>query len=106
MSTREQVAELQQRLQGFHDPDTGSEFEGWLDPGRYPVLEYRQNFPTPDTDFARLLAPTLGAGDTWICARWRDDRYAEVRDASAPAAPVALDIGDTDLAVPESNLIA
>ena len=45
MSATEQVADLGQRLKGFHEPDTSSEFEGWLEPGRYPALEVRENFP-------------------------------------------------------------
>ena len=106
MSATEQVADLGQRLKGFHEPDTSSEFEGWLDPGRYTVLEHRENFPTADSDFARLQVPTLGAGDTWICARWKGERYAEVKAATPQRPPDSLEIGAGETAVPESALTA
>ena len=106
MSASEQVADVSQRLKGFHEPDTSSEFEGWLDPGPYPVLEFRQNFPTADSDFARLLVPTLGAGDTWICTRWQSEHYAQVKSAAPRAAPGALELGADENAVQESALIA
>ena len=59
------------RLKGFQEPDTGSQFEGYLESGKYLVLEVKKDFPTRDTDYVRVLAPGLGASDTWICARWR-----------------------------------
>ncbi|MDJ0911736.1 MAG: hypothetical protein QNI99_21290 [Woeseiaceae bacterium] len=79
------VAVTRIRLKGFEQPDTRSQFEGWLEPGRYLVEEYRQDHPDGRTDYARLQAPTLGAGDTWICTRWGEQVYATIEDREQPA---------------------
>lgn len=78
------TATLHVRLPGFVAPDTSSQREGFLDPGPYPVLEYRQKQPDEDTDYARVLAPALGAADTWVCTRWKSQRYADVVEQPAP----------------------
>ena len=77
MTTTKTIAQLHIRLKGFTEPDTQSQVEGYLEPGRYIVKEFRQNFPNSDTDYALLLAPVLGAGDIWICLRWKDQQYAK-----------------------------
>ncbi len=66
------------RLRGFAEPDTSSQVEGRLDPGKYVVLDYKANYPNEDTDYALLDVPVLGAGDTWTCSRWKGHRYAEI----------------------------
>ena len=75
MAEPRKIAELQLRLKGFVEPDTAAQYEGWLEPGKYVVLEHRPNHPNPDTDYTRLLAPGLGASDTWVCSRWKDQVY-------------------------------
>ncbi len=98
------IVNLSIRLKGFEKPDTSSQLEGFLDPGRYIVEEYRKNFPDQDTDYVRVQAPALGAGDTWICARWRDERYADVTDA--PRLRIERQLFDNDpLAVAEQDLV-
>lgn len=98
------IATLKIRLPGFIEPDTGSQREGFLEPGRYVVDEYRERHPDEDTDYALVQAPLLGASDTWICTRWKDQRYAEIEDASEPRIE-RLDFGDDADAVPEAALI-
>ncbi len=98
-----QTATLRVRLPGFVGPDTSSQREGFLDPGPYPVLEYLENHPDADTDFARLLAPALGASDTWVCTRWKAQRYADVVEQPDPAPQRQAFAGDPD-AVDEAAL--
>ena len=99
------IAELRLRLKGFVEPDTASQYEGWLDPGRYIVLEHRPNHPTPDTDYTRLLAPGLGASDTWVCSRWKDQVYASISE-QAPPVVAPVDFAGDPMAVEEAALIA
>ena len=80
MSSGKKIARLHRRLKGFDKPDTKSQLEGFLEPGRYIVDEYLQNHPNQETDYALVQAPALGAGDTWICVRWKDHHYADVVD--------------------------
>jgi len=105
MSPTEKLASLRLRLKGFLEPDVKSDFEGYLAPGKYKVLEYRENFPDADTDYALLVAPALGAGDTWICARWKQERYADVEDSAAPSPPTSRSFEDEPMATPEAALI-
>jgi len=100
------IAELPIRLRGYFSPDTRSQFEGYVDPGAYYVLEERQDFPTPDTDYVRLEVPTLGAMDTWICSRWRSRRYADLHDEERPSPIERLSFSDEPLAVSEEHLTA
>lgn len=103
MSTQT-IATLRNRLKGFVDADTNSQAEGFLLPGKYAVLEVRENHPNDDTDYARVRAPELGAGDTWICTRWQDQRYADIQVVESPGAErQAFD--DAPQAVPEEVLI-
>ena len=96
----ERVATLSISLRGFAKADTTSQFEGWLEPGRYVVLEERSR---GHDRYARLFAPALGAGDTWICTRSRGQDYAKVQDARPVAAP---ELHATDgLTIPESALV-
>jgi hypothetical protein len=99
----ERVAKLPNRLKGFEKADTGSQFEGWVAPGTYVVLEERSG---GETDYARLLVPALGAGDTWICTRWKNQVYARPEDVLQVAAPPALELSEEDRPVPESRLRA
>lgn len=100
----QQVATLSVRLPGFVAPDTSSQREGFLPPGRYVVLEVRDNHPNDQTDYARVHAPELGDGDTWICTRWRDERYAEIQVVELPRA-VHQPFDDAPLAIPEQTLV-
>jgi hypothetical protein len=106
MADTYRIARLPIRLRGFIEPDTGSQFEGYVEPGTYFVLEEKPNFPNADTDYARLEVPTLGALDTWICTRWRSQRYAELRSDEKPAPAVRLSFSDEPLAIPEERLTA
>jgi hypothetical protein len=98
------IATTRIRLKGFVKADTNSQFEGRLDSGRYVVEEYLENHPDNTTDFARVQAPTLGAGDTWICTRWKDQVYAVIEDVTLP--PVARQTFEDDVkAIPEAALL-
>jgi hypothetical protein len=70
------VARLPARLRGFALPDTSTQPGGYVEAGDHLVLKEKANHPTPDTDYARLLVSKLGALDTWVCTRWRTQRYA------------------------------
>ncbi|NTX54286.1 hypothetical protein [Myxococcus sp. CA033] len=70
------VARLPASLRGFAPPDTSTQPGGYVEAGDYLVLEEKSRHPTPDTDYARLLVPKLSALDTWVCTRWRTQRYA------------------------------
>jgi hypothetical protein len=91
------------RLKGFDEPDTSSQLEGYLQPGKYDVIEYRQGYPTQDTDFALVFAPSLGAGDTWLCTRWRQHVYADVVEVPARQ-PGERDFSDAELPIREAAL--
>jgi hypothetical protein len=104
MANQKLSANLQIRLRGFEQADTRSQLEGWLDPGKYVVLEYRQDYPDQDTDYALLLVPALGAGDTWICSRWKDQYFADINEFDAVTGE-RLDFVGTELAVAESQLV-
>lgn len=102
--TMQTIATLHNRLKGFSEADTGSQAEGFLQPGKYVVLELLENHPYGDTDYARVRAPELGAGDTWICARWKDSRYAEIKEVDFPGAKRQT-FDDAPLAVSEKDLV-
>lgn len=103
-NANKKIANLPIKLKGFEKPDTSSQLEGYLDPGKYIVLEYRQNHPNSDTDYALVEAPQLGAGDTWICTRWKEELYAGIVDA--PTLTVEPRVFDTDaFAIPEMALL-
>lgn len=97
-------ATLRIRLPGFLGPDTSAPREGFLDPGTYPVETYARNHPDADTDYALVTAPTLGAGDTWICTRWRDQIYADVEEVPAPVTE-RQPFADDPMAVDEAALV-
>lgn len=105
MRETERVAHLDIRLKGFEQPDTGSQLEGFLEPGTYAVEAVIEGSgPGGDADYARVLAPSLGAGDTWICTRWKDQRYARIEEVAAPPAATTDAAGDPR-AIPEAALI-
>ncbi|MGA1839678.1 MAG: hypothetical protein ACMUIU_03550 [bacterium] len=104
MATKNLIAQLYIRVRGYEQPDTRSQIEGSLDPGKYIVKEYRPNFPNKDTDYVLVLAPALGAGDTWICSRWKDHHYAQVIE-SAPMHTERMDFNNDGFAVPEEALV-
>jgi len=104
MAETYRVARLPIRLRGFVLPDTTAQFEGYVGPGDYHVLEERRNTPTPDSDYARLEVPTLGALDTWICVRWRTQQYARLLDLEKPPPVARLSFSVEPLAVDEARL--
>lgn len=104
MPTRRRIAQQNILLKGFTEPDTGSQFEGWLSPGKYIVKDYKPGKPNDDTDYALVLAPAMGAGDTWICTRWKDQRYAEITEIEESPAD-RLSFEDDPQAVPEEALL-
>ncbi|CAM4431273.1 hypothetical protein [Corallococcus exiguus] len=99
------VAKLSIRLRGFVLPDTDSQFEGYVEPGTYFVLEHRKGYPTPDMDYARLEVPTLGALDTWICTRWKSQSYAVILPETKPPPVIRQNFDNDPLAVPEEKLV-
>ena len=105
MPTTAQIAVTRIRLKGFEEADTSSQYEGRLDPGRYIVEEYLQNHPDGSSDFARVQAPTLGAGDTWICTRWNDQVYAVIEDVTLSPAE-RQDFDGDPFAISESALLS
>lgn len=96
--------QLPTRLKGFIEPDTSSQFEGYLEPGTYRVLEHRKNFPDTDTDYTLIEAPVLGDGDTWICSRWKNSRYGNLFDKSYDDI-THTDFGGQENVLPESELL-
>lgn len=103
MATK-QIANVKIRLKGFEASDTSSQLEGYVDPGKYPVVEYKINHPNDSTDYALILAPHLGAGDTWICTRWNNHVYADIVAAPQKTADDhAFD--DDDMAIDESEIL-
>ncbi|MFY2558559.1 hypothetical protein ACN469_13085 [Corallococcus terminator] len=105
MAETYRVAKLPIRLRGYVEPDTTAQFEGYVEPGTYFVLDERPGFPTPDTDYVRLEVPTLGALDTWICVRWRTQRYATLVQQEKPPPAVRLPFDDEPLAIREERLV-
>ncbi|RKH72953.1 hypothetical protein [Corallococcus aberystwythensis] len=99
------VAKLSIRLRGFVLPDSASQFEGYVEPGTYFVLEYKKGHPKTGSDYARLEVPTLGALDTWICTRWRSQSYAAVLPEVKPPPVKRRTFDDEPLAVSEQVLI-
>lgn len=79
-----QFVTVLKNLKGYTKSDTHSQFECWVTKGTYECLEFRPNFPNANTDYAKLDIDTVADGDTWICTRWRDKVYAEVREQDAP----------------------
>jgi hypothetical protein len=104
MTTTRKIAQLPIRLKGFTEPDTRSQFEGYLDPGHYIVKEIRKNFPDEETDYALVLAPALGAGDTWICTRWKHQQYVQINEVIASPEP-RQSFENDPLAVDEQVLV-
>ncbi|WP_426747410.1 hypothetical protein VZQ01_08045 [Myxococcus faecalis] len=98
------VARLPARLRGFALPDTSLSPEGYVEAGDYLVLEERARYPMPDTDYARLLVPKLGALDTWVCTRWRTQRYATLVSQERVPAMARLSFDSEPLAVLEERL--
>lgn len=96
------IAITNRRLKGFVSPDTASQFEGYVDPGRYEVLEQKVNYPNSDTDYVRISAPFLGANDTWLCLRWKQQSYGTLANVTPPARTIPTAEADY---LPESALI-
>ncbi len=74
---------LPQRLKGFVQPDTTSESKGFISEGTYPLISFKRDFPNQDTDYAEIDTPQ--EGKVWICARWKDTKYAEAKSVAEGA---------------------
>ncbi|NVJ26328.1 hypothetical protein HUW62_34410 [Myxococcus sp. AM011] len=98
------VAKLPARLRGFALPDTSTQPEGYVEAGDYLVLEEKARHPTPDTDYVRLLVPQLRGLDTWVCTRWRTQRYATLVSHERAPAMARLLLDNEPLAVLEERL--
>ncbi len=96
------IAVTNRRLKGFVSPDTLSQFEGYVDPGRYEVLELKESFPNADTDYVRISAPFLSANDTWLCIRWKQQTYGTISNLHFPLQHSVIE--DDDF-LPESVLV-
>ncbi len=85
---KDQVVVLRRRLKGFIKPDTNSQYEGYLEPGEYALLDSIMN-SAGDTVYALVEAPELGGHDTWLCIRWQQNSYASIesRDIAPPMSP-------------------
>jgi hypothetical protein len=91
------IATLKQELKCFNQPDSRSQVLAHLPARAFDVLEVRECFPTADTDYMRLATPGVGSGEAWICSRWGQQRYVEVRDG--------VDFSADPMAIPESFLL-
>ena len=98
------VMEVSQRIRGFFDADTGSQIEGWVSPGEHPLIEFRENYPNSDTDYALIVAEDLNGEDTWICCRWKNSRYAEIKEISIPDQLTTVEDDDHKL-IDEEKLV-
>ncbi len=94
---------LSRALKGFEEADTNSEAEGFVQPGQYEILETLTNHPNADTDYYRIHVPSLGAEDTWICARWKQSQYARVVEKVFEIPD--LDFGDDPNLLDEQHLV-
>lgn len=95
---------LKRSLRGFEQPDTSSPIEVKLTPGRYRVLEEKQNYPTPETDYLLLEVPSLGDEETWICSRWKDTQYVNIETKEVVTVPLT-NFEQDSLAIDESSLV-
>ncbi|RUO91515.1 hypothetical protein D7Y11_19790 [Corallococcus sp. AB018] len=100
------VARLPARLRGFALPDTSKSPEGYVEAGDYLVLEEKARYPTPDTDYARLMVPQLSGLDTWVCTRWRTQHYATLVSQEGAPAMARLSFANEPLAIQEERLFA
>lgn len=51
-----------------------------------------------------MLVPVLGAGDTWICTRWKNQQYATITESASTGA-TRLAFKNQPLAIDEKVLI-
>jgi len=94
---------LTSALKAFEDPDTSSQFQGFISAGEYQVEESKLNFPDSDTDYLLISVPSLGDEETWICSRWKQTNYAKIFKKSTDSAP-GIDFTSHDEAINESYL--
>lgn len=102
--TTYKVANLLRRLKGYSDADTQSQFEGWVGPGRYEVLDYKKKYPSQDSDYVKIDVDTLADNDTWICSRWKSEIYAKI-ELEEPSVSVPADLGSDIKAIEEADLV-
>jgi len=99
-----QQANVRVRIPGFLNPDTESQFEGYVEAGNYSVLEVKTRYPNEETDYVRIYAPHLGDNDTWICRRWKNQIYADVVEFEPPPRGGTTPT-EEDAALPEELLV-
>lgn len=73
---------LLQRLKCFAKADTRSESKGFVSAGNYKLSDFKKDFPNNETDYAQIETPNKGK--VWICVRWQDNSYAELKDYPQP----------------------
>ena len=98
-----QIAVLNKRLRCFSAPDTQSEIEGVIGPGRFDILDYKKNFPDLDTDYMLLQVESVDDQESWICSRWKDDNYISIEINEHTN--ITESILDDDWAIDEQDLI-
>lgn len=98
-----QYANLLYPLKGFEDPDTSSQMQGFVPSGKYLVIEFRENYPNADTDYAHIAVPSMGDEETWICTRWKGHHYTTIETKTVvPTTNYKFD--QDPKAVPERSL--
>ena len=96
-------AKLLNALKGFEDPDTNSQYQGKVPSGKYLVEEIKEDFPNQDTDYAQLSVPSLGDEKTWICSRWKNNRYAAIEEKEVQSAE-AVNFTDDEFSIDEKSI--
>ena len=96
-------AKLLNALKGFEDPDTNSQYQGKVPSGKYLVEEIKEDFPNQDTDYAQLSVPSLGDEKTWICSRWKNNRYAAIEEEEVQSAE-AVNFTDDEFSIDEKSI--
>lgn len=97
-------AKLNTPLFGYEEPNTQMYSHGKLPEGTYYVKEVKLNYPDESTDYAHLSVPFYGDGDTWICVRWKQNRYATLFE-KASKKPKGLDFSEDPMAIDEHHLV-
>jgi hypothetical protein len=97
----EQIARLHRGLNSYDEPNTALPKESFLPKGTYEVMDVREG---DEADFVQLAVEGLADGDTWICSRWRESRYATIETREVPVPTPPIDHAADPAAVKESVL--
>ncbi len=98
MST--QYLKIKQPLKAYNEPNTNSAVVATLAGEIHELLEVKSNFPSSDTDYAKVKDST--AGEVWICIRWKENTYASIVTSQEDNAP---DFSTDPDAIEESKLV-